>query len=211
MLSPFHVVKDTPMFYDRQDMIALISSRICHDLISPLGAISNGLELLEMAGMAEGAEMALIGDSIASANSKIRFFRVAYGRAMNGSTLAQGEILSILKDYFTHSRVSLVWHPMREAQRRDVKLVFLAIQCLETALPYGGEISVSIDGASWVIATSAEKMRVQEEHWAMLEGQDIEGELAAAQVQFGMLAMLSQWRQPALALEMLDTAISIRL
>ncbi|NOX72710.1 MAG: histidine phosphotransferase [Alphaproteobacteria bacterium] len=199
------------MFYDRQDMIALISSRICHDLISPLGAISNGLELLDMAGLAEGPEMALIGDSIASANSKIRFFRVAYGRAPTGSTLAQGEILSILRDYFASRRIDLVWHPLREAQRRDIKLVFLAIQCLETALPYGGEISVSIDGSSWVIATNAEKLRLQADHWALLEGQDFDGELVAARVQFGMLAMLSQWRKPALVLEMSDKAISIRL
>jgi histidine phosphotransferase ChpT len=199
------------MFYDRQDMIALISSRICHDLISPLGAISNGLELLEMAGQTEGPEMALIGDSIASANSKIRFFRVAYGRAPTASTLAQGEILSILRDYFAHSRVHLVWHPLREAQRRDIKLVFLAIQCLETALPYGGEISVSMDGTSWVITASAEKLRLDPENWALLEGQDYEGELLAAQVQFAMLAMLSQWRKPALGLDMSENAIEIRL
>ncbi len=199
------------MFYDRQDMIALISSRICHDLISPLGAISNGLELLDMAGLAEGPEMALIGDSIASANSKIRFFRVAYGHAPTGTTLAQGEIVSILNDYFANSRLKLVWHPRREAPRRDIKLVFLAIQCLETALPYGGEISVSIDGAGWLIGAQPEKLRIVPEHWALLEGQDLNGDLGAAQVQFGMLAMRSQWRKPALALDISEQAISIRL
>jgi histidine phosphotransferase ChpT len=199
------------MYYDRQDLIALISSRICHDLISPLGAISNGLELLEMAGLAEGPEMALIGQSIANANSKIRFFRVAYARAPNGTTLAQAEILSILGDYFKDSRVSVNWHPAFEAQRRDVKLTFLAIQCLEDALPYGGNIKVTFDKNTWVITATGEKLRELAPHWALLEGQNVDGELAASHVQFGMLATLTQWRKPAISLTVTDSSVTIRI
>ncbi|MFT5639839.1 MAG: histidine phosphotransferase ChpT, partial [Paracoccaceae bacterium] len=90
-------------------------------------AISNGLELLEMAGLARGPEMELIAQSISNANSKIRFFRVAYGQAPNGVTMAQGEIVSILKDYFNNGRVTTTWLANIEAERRDVKLAFLAI------------------------------------------------------------------------------------
>ena len=57
----------------------LVGSRICHDLISPVGAIGNGLELLAMAGgrtMPGGsAELELISDSVVQANARIRFFR----------------------------------------------------------------------------------------------------------------------------------------
>jgi histidine phosphotransferase ChpT len=45
---------------DIKDTSALLGSRICHDLISPLGAISNGLELLAMSGIASSPEMTLI-------------------------------------------------------------------------------------------------------------------------------------------------------
>jgi len=199
------------MFYDRQDIVALISSRICHDLISPLGAISNGIELLEMAGLAKGPEMELISQSITNANSKIRFFRVAYGNAPRGTTLDRSEINSVLEDYFQGGRVSAKWHSEIKAQRTDIKLIFLAIQCVETALPYGGVIDVSLVGKEWVIRAENPKLKITQEHWALLEGQDIGGELLASQVQFGMLAMLCEWRKPALSLTRQENLIEIRL
>ena len=59
------------------NLAALIGSRICHDLISPIGAINNGLELLGMTGSSEGPELQLITDSVGSATARIRFFRIA--------------------------------------------------------------------------------------------------------------------------------------
>jgi len=56
-----------------------IASRICHDLISPLGAIANGVELLALSGVQPTPEMDLIAQSVESANARIRFFRLAYG------------------------------------------------------------------------------------------------------------------------------------
>ncbi|WP_187292463.1 hypothetical protein [Octadecabacter antarcticus] len=50
---------------------ALIGSRICHDLINPLGAIGNGIELLGLAGVAVGPEMALVSESVENATAKI--------------------------------------------------------------------------------------------------------------------------------------------
>ena len=65
------------MALNNLDLAALVSSRICHDLISPIGAINNGLELLNMSGLAhDGPEIQLIGDSVKSARARIRFFRI---------------------------------------------------------------------------------------------------------------------------------------
>ena len=58
---------------------ALIGSRICHDLISPIGAINNGLELLSMSDERDGPEFDLITESVGNASARIRFFRIAYG------------------------------------------------------------------------------------------------------------------------------------
>ena len=90
------------------DLPALIGSRICHDLISPIGAINNGLELLEMAGTgaAPGPELALIGQSVESASARIRFFRIAFGAA-GDQTMGQNEVTSILRDLYTASRVEI--------------------------------------------------------------------------------------------------------
>lgn len=199
------------MFHDRQDLTSLIGSRICHDLISPLGAISNGLELLELSGMPVGPELDLITQSIDSAKSKIRFFRVTYGRAPTGSTLAQAEITSILGDYFKDARVTVLWHPMREVQRREIKIVFLAIQCLESVLPYGGEIHVTLEGTEWLITASSEKIRPLPDLFNLLTGIQGQEDLSAADVQFGMLAMLTQWRKPAMRITMEETSVQMRL
>jgi len=199
------------MYQDRQDLTALIGSRICHDLISPLGAISNGLELLVMSGLAQTPEMDLIAQSIENANSKIRFFRVAYGKAAPGATLARGEIAAILDDYFRGARLSVVWHPMHELQRRDVKLAFLAIQCLETSLPYGGDIDIVIENGRWTLSGRGDKLGTNLAHWALVEGKDMDQDLGAANVHFGMLASLTEWRKPAVTVEISEKAVIVRL
>ena len=62
------------------NLAALIGSRICHDLISPIGAVTNGLELMSMAG-GTGPELELVNESAANANARIRLFRLAFGQA----------------------------------------------------------------------------------------------------------------------------------
>ena len=85
------------------EFAALIGSRICHDLISPIGAVNNGLELLSMTGVSPSPELALIGDSVDSASARIRFFRVAFGAAEN-QMIGPTEINAILRDYYRGSR-----------------------------------------------------------------------------------------------------------
>ena len=55
---------------DKTDLAALLGSRICHDLISPIGAIGNGLELLMMDPGTHGPEMSLISESVGHANAR---------------------------------------------------------------------------------------------------------------------------------------------
>jgi histidine phosphotransferase ChpT len=199
------------VFHDRQTLAALIGSRICHDLISPLGAISNGLELLAMSGTMQGPEMDLIAESVAAANAKIRFFRIAFGHAAHGATLARAEIASVLDGYFHGSRTTLTWLPQHEIQRREVKLAFLAIQCLEAALPRGGEIEVALSQGQWRLTATAEKLRLDPEAWAWLEGSDSPADLAPAQAQFAALADLARFRKPGLSVAIDEGHITLEV
>ncbi len=63
----------------KPDLAALVGSRICHDLISPIGAIGNGVELVLLDAAVGGPEVTLIADSVSHANARIRFFRIAFG------------------------------------------------------------------------------------------------------------------------------------
>ena len=78
------------------DLAALIGSRICHDLISPIGAINNGLELVAMSGDVMSQEMELIAQSVENASARIRFFRVAFGSA-GGQLIDRAESVSMRK------------------------------------------------------------------------------------------------------------------
>ena len=88
------------MALNNLDLAALVSSRICNDLIYPIGAINNGLELLNMFGLVhDGPEIQLIGNSVKSASTRIQFFRIAFGAASE-DVIGQTEVVSILGDMF---------------------------------------------------------------------------------------------------------------
>jgi len=94
-----------------KDIAALVGSRICHDLISPLGAIGNGVELLSLTSGETSAEMVLINESVANANARIRFFRIAYGATEMGQRVPRKEILSVLAASARGGRFTYFWHP----------------------------------------------------------------------------------------------------
>jgi len=168
----------------------LIGSRICHDLISPIGAINNGLELLSLSGTASGPEMDLIGDSVGSASARIRFFRIAFGAA-GEQMVGSGEISSILRDLYLDSRASATWGISEPQRRSDVRLAFLALMCLETGMPYGGNVLVERDGEKWVIRGTADKLIIDHDIWALLATQNPKLKLKPAHVQFGLLPAIA--------------------
>lgn len=176
------------MTQDNIDLAALIGSRICHDLISPIGAIDNGLELLGMAGIAEGPELGLIAQSVGSASARIRFFRIAFGSA-GDQMVGPAEITSILRDLYDSSRLELTWAPEEPQPRAAVRLAFLGILCLENAMPYGGHAVVSEKDGAWLLEGTADKINVDPDPWGHLAAQISQQPLQPSQVQFALLPM----------------------
>lgn len=199
------------MASDCPDLTALLGSRICHDLISPLGAIGNGVELLMMSGTAPGPEMALISESVSNANARIRFFRVAFGAAGADQRLGRPEIVSILSDLTRGSRLQIDWLAEGDPPRAEAKLVFLALQCLESALPWGGRITVDKAGRNWRLAAEAQKLRAEPELWQGLSGAALPPGLAAAQVHFALLPQEAARQNRRIEAEIAETGIEMRL
>jgi histidine phosphotransferase ChpT len=171
---------------DNANLAALIGSRICHDLISPIGAITNGLELLDMSGNVHGPELDLIAQSVGNAGARIRFFRIAYG-ASSSQMLGHRDILSVLHDNFGDSRVQVDWTPVGDCPRTLVRLAFLALQCCETALPYGGQITVRRNHENWSVEAASPKLTLDPNLWDRLHASVPAAGLTAAQVQFALL------------------------
>jgi len=198
------------MPHDGPDLTALLGSRICHDLISPLGAIGNGVELLAMAGTAAGPEMALIAESVASAKARIRFFRIAFGAAAPDQRLGRPEILAVIEGMTRSGRMAVDWHPEGDQARREVKLAFLGLQCLESALPWGGRVSVQRVGAGWLLRAEAQRVKAEAALWAVLAGQGDAGEVSAAQVHFALLPVEAGRQGRRAQADLGETGINLR-
>ncbi len=192
----------------RPDLPSLIGSRICHDLISPIGAVGNGLELLAMAnGGSNAPEVALITDSVNNANARIRFFRIAFGQASRGQGTGRAEILSILRDSYTGSRLQVTWDVASECRRDEAKPACLALMCLESAMPFGGDVRISKEDGTWNITGTATKLKIDPDHWAVLDG-DMTA-LTPPVVHFALLP--EALRQIDRTLEVSKTDTSVRL
>jgi histidine phosphotransferase ChpT len=195
---------------DRPDLTALIGSRICHDLISPIGAIGNGVELLMMDGAAQGPEIALIAESVANANARIRYFRVAFGSAGRDQRIGRGEVVSIIEDTTRGGRLVVEWQSPQDLSRREVKLAFLAIQACETAMPFGGRIRVERGDPRWTLTATATRMRIDTALWEVLSNPAAATDLTPAHVHFALLPeeMARQGRR--LTVELRETDIRMQ-
>lgn len=175
------------MIHSNTDFAALVGSRICHDLISPVGAIGNGLELIEMSGTTAGPELDLIADSVGNANARIRYFRIAFGHASAGQSVSDREIRSILSDVEAGARISYDWQVTGNVPRDELRAVFLAILCQETVLGHGGMITITQNHGTWILSSMGKKILFDKALWDDLKRLDKQVEITPARVQFGLL------------------------
>jgi histidine phosphotransferase ChpT len=194
---------------DKPDLAALIGSRICHDLISPIGAIGNGVELLMMDGAAKTPELALIAESVASANARIRFFRVAFGAAGSDQRIAKGEVAGILADMTRGGRLKVEWHSPADLSRREVKLAFLLLQCLETAMAYGGRVVVEKTETGWLMQAEAARLKIDPALWEVLTDRHPPAEIGAGQVHFALVPEELHAQGKRLVAELKETSIRL--
>lgn len=168
------------------DLSALVSARLCHDLISPMGAIGNGLELMQLSQPAASAELDLIAGSLGSAIAKLRFFRIAFGPADPQAMIAGDEIRAVTDSMFP-GRFSVSWTGApADLSRATAKLVCLALLCLEKSLPMGGSASVAVAGETIAIAAESRRLAPPSDLWALAAGAAPAG-LRSDAVQFALL------------------------
>ncbi len=178
----------------------MVGSRICHDLISPLGAIGNGVELLSMTGVAQSREVALIAESVEN----------AYGAASGDQNIARAEIASTLAAAARGGRLSYFWEATGDQPRNLVRLAFLVLQCLESAMPYGGDITIRRDDDMWEITGEAPKLKIDEDLWTSLINTRKRVSVTPALVQFMLLPIVAQEADRVIALKLAAERIVLR-
>jgi len=130
------------------DLAALLASRICHDLISPVGAINNAMELYDD-GVTKEDALELIRLSAASASARLQFARLAYGAAgSSGAQLDTNAAESVAQLYMEHEKSVLHWQGTRRLlPKNDVKLLLNLLLVANNSLPRGGDITIVIASA----------------------------------------------------------------
>ena len=124
------------------DLAALLCSRVCHDLISPVGAIVNGLEVLEEAKDEETKNFALdlIKKSANTASAKLQFCRIAFGAAGSaGAQIDLGDAETMARGFLEDEKTKLAWNlPRVLLAKNRVKLLLNMLLIAGQAIPRGG-------------------------------------------------------------------------
>ncbi len=194
-----------------EQLAALLGSRLCHDLVSPLGAIGNGLELLEISGefpgIAKTGEMALILESLEAARARVRFFRVAFGHAGADQRLSMAEIGALLADIEKAGRLKPRLEAEGDLPRNEARMILLALMCLETAMPWGGRVLICRGAQGWRLVAEASRTQRDPALWSWLDpGQKRERpEPAPSEVQFLLLGGLARSENRRLDWELDET------
>jgi histidine phosphotransferase ChpT len=135
-----------PITLSSLDLAALLCSRVCHDLISPTGAIVNGLEVLEEGGDAETRNFAmeLIKKSARTASARLQFCRLAFGAAGSaGAQIDLGDAEAMARGFIEDDKVKLTWNLARTLLPKDrVKLLLNMLVIANGAIPRGGILTV---------------------------------------------------------------------
>lgn len=135
---------------DALDLAALLCSRVCHDLISPVGAIVNGLEVLDDAKNADDRDFALqlIRKSARNASAKLQFCRLAFGAAGSaGAQIDTGDAENMSRGFLEDEKTKLAWSLPRALQPKNrVKLLLNMLIIAQQTIPRGGTLTVETQG-----------------------------------------------------------------
>src|SRR5476649_2340649 len=133
------------------DLASLLCSRVCHDLISPVGAIVNGLEVLEEAKDEDTKTFALdlIRKSANTASARLQFCRIAFGAAGSaGAQIDLGDAGNVASGFIEDDKVKLAWNlPRVLLAKNRVKLALNMLLISIQAIPRGGMLVVDPIGA----------------------------------------------------------------
>jgi histidine phosphotransferase ChpT len=176
---------------DALDLAALLCSRVCHDLISPAGAIVNGLEVLEEGADAETKQFALdlIKKSARTASARLQFCRIAFGAAGSaGAQIDLGEAEKMARGFIEADKVKLTWNlPRVYLPKNRVKLLLNMLIIAITTIPRGGMLTIDAIGegetTGFRITSSGLNARVPPAVPELLQGNSENGTIDAHAIQ----------------------------
>lgn len=163
------------------DFAALLVSRLCHDLVSPVGAVVNGLEVLEDerdASMRADA-LKLVISSAEQAAARLQFARIAFGAAGSaGAELDLTEVGRIVYGLLGNGKILVEWHAAEVNWPKDwAKLLMNATLLAADSLPRGGLVTVTTSAGgsapSFAVRAAGQNARLLEEVEKAVRGEPV--------------------------------------
>jgi histidine phosphotransferase ChpT len=173
------------------DLAALLCSRVCHDVISPVGAIVNGLEVLEEDKDESMREFALdlIRKSAHTASARLQFCRLAFGAAGSaGAAIDTGDAEKVARGLIADDRTTLIWEaPRAYMPKNKVKLALNLCLIAAACIPRGGVMHVIIEGEAddirMSVAVKGPNLKLASHVADLLEGRSESGVVDAHGIQ----------------------------
>src|SRR3954463_9905226 len=141
---------------DILELAALLCSRVCHDLISPVGAIVNGLEVLDDNPKPDDREFALdlIRKSARTASARLQFCRLAFGAAGSaGAQIDIGDAENMARGHLEDAKTKIAWNlPRLLLAKNRVKLLLNMLVIAQQTIPRGGTLTVDPLGEGEALA-----------------------------------------------------------
>jgi histidine phosphotransferase ChpT len=163
---------------DALELAALLCSRVCHDLISPVGAIVNGLEVLDDSNKQEDKDFALdlIRKSAKTASARLQFCRLAFGAAGSaGAQIDLGDAQNMARGHLEDDRTKITWNlPRVLLAKNRVKLLLNMLIIAQQTIPRGGTLTIDPvgegDNLSFRVIAAGLNVRTSQNIVDMLSG-----------------------------------------
>ena len=171
------MAKNPNLTLSAADLAALLCSRVCHDVISPVGAINNGLELLDEGG-ADADALDLIRTSALNASVRLKLARLAFGASGSvGASIDTGEAEKAAREFAAaEKKTEITWNgPRAIIPKNQVKLLLNLFLVAYGSIPRGGEIVVTLENPEFdpkfTITTKGRMMRLPPKFMEINSGQ----------------------------------------
>ena len=202
---------------DPLDLAALVCSRVCHDVISPVGAIVNGLEVLDEDNDPTMRDFALdlIRKSARQASARLQFARLAFGAAGSaGAAIDLGDAESVARGMFADEKVMLSWTaPRALLPKNRVKLLLNLLVLATNAIPRGGQITVTVDGdeeaSIFTLIAKGINARIPPHAEALIAGEPEDGTVDAHAIQPYYTGQVARAAGMAVTLHIIDDTVTI--
>lgn len=155
----------------------ILISKICHDLVSPVGAVNNGIEFLSEMG-ADGLQdgLGLIEHSARQSSVRLQLFRMCYGAGGSDAKVTGKTIYETFMHYIDGTKCTMEWDLMNAMPDEDLKAGYLKtllnlMVFAQESMPKGGKITVTLANGAMVVSGKGELIRPKEGSVDAFEGE----------------------------------------